>query len=130
MQNFWHRFKFYFFGLLLGSVIAYYTLVKGKNRNLDAWLPDGRVILKISKSTIIINDSIQCQADCLQIGDSTTIRLALEGADVLFDESEQKGTPKVFVISTKDAKKLTIELTDDKAKLMKVESMKKVDCDC
>jgi len=71
-------------GIILGCVMVYFTLIRGKNRTY--WLPGNRVKELILKSKIVYSSHARCMMKCRQI-DIDHVKSILQNGDVNFSES-------------------------------------------
>lgn len=83
-MSFLQRFKYYLFGVALGSLIVYGMLIRG--REFPAWLPEGRVLEELAVDSVIIADGVQ-----LPFPDSLLIQ-HIKKSDVLFSQSKVRDT--------------------------------------
>lgn len=77
-------------GIILGSLLVYFTLIRGRNR--AHWLPGNRVKELILKSEIIYSPHAKCIMACRNISESDVMHILKEG-DVNFKESHVRDTP-------------------------------------
>lgn len=85
-----HRIRVYAVGLLLGCVLVYFTLIKGKNRGY--WLPENRVKEQVQKSKITFSEHAKCIMTCKGISEEET-KNVLKNGDVNFRESDTHRKP-------------------------------------
>lgn len=78
-MTFLQRFKYYGFGVILGCLIAYMLLIRG--RGCYAWTPNDRVINQLAVDSVVIDESVQ-----LPFPDSLLIE-HIKASEVVFDES-------------------------------------------
>ena len=95
-MNFSKRLRFYLIGFVLGIFVSIFFF-KGRG---CGWLPENRVLLRLSQSYILADDSMRCILKCNNI-DSITIKNLFKRGDVLFDESRPNDNPKMYVIEGK-----------------------------
>ncbi len=77
-------------GIVLGCVMVYFTLIRGRNRTY--WLPENRVKDLILKSEIIYSSHAKCVMNCRNINEADVMEILREG-DVNFEESNTHDTP-------------------------------------
>jgi hypothetical protein len=76
-------------GIFLGTVMVYFTLIRGRNRTY--WLPGNRVKELIQKSKIVYSAHAKCIMDCWRI-DIENVRVIIKNGDVNFKESNARNT--------------------------------------
>lgn len=74
------RLQTYLFGVLLGCVIVYFTLIKDKDRDLLGWIPANRVKTDILDKQILYSTRAQCELECLNLSDSVVSQIVETGA--------------------------------------------------
>ena len=62
------------------------------DRDLSAWTPEGRVLITIDSSALILSERAKCQIKCLELTDSSIYKIQ-EEADVNFSESSTRKEP-------------------------------------
>jgi hypothetical protein len=95
-MTFGKRLRFYLIGFVLGTIISV-LFFKGRG---CGWLPENRVLLRLTKSYILANDSMRCVLKCNHI-DSLNIKDLFKNGNVLFSESRPNDEPKMYVIECK-----------------------------
>jgi len=95
--NFLHRFKYFAFGLLLGSLIVYTMLFRHRD-SLPAWTPNDRVLQELRLAdTIIIDPSVE-----LPFPDSLLLKRVARSS-VRFGESDvRSGACRVYQLDSKE----------------------------
>lgn len=93
------RFSLFFFGVFLGSLFVYFTLIKGRDRNFLGWLPSPRVITKLQMTLDTTSASYSCYVNCHK-WDNKSFNEAMEAGKVDFDQSSTEGNPKTYFIET------------------------------
>ena len=88
-MKFWRRLKIYLIGFGLGLIIVY--IIFGK-RDLDAWMPQQRVLSLIDSVEISLSKKASCQLNCLGMEPAMLDELR-EVADVDFSESHVRKKP-------------------------------------
>lgn len=129
-MNFTKRLQLYLLGVGIGIFIVYFFF---KDRKLDAWLPEGRVLEQIERSRVTADPLASCQLNCLNLPLKIIQQNILEG-DVHFDESDTRKEPcPVYSIDIPAENmspfKIWIEVCRDHAKLLSIEQEGK-SCDC
>lgn len=128
------RIFLYLIGFLLGSILAYFLIFKGRNQS---FFPSGIVLDSLSSKEIIIEKKVECMFECNNI--STDVKKYLDDAKVIFSESSPRETPKKYVVEieleegkTEEKKvKLTFELFETTAKIISAEIINgEKNCNC
>jgi hypothetical protein len=73
-------------GVFFGLIIVYFSLVKNRNRNFGAWLPQNRVISKIDSLQLSTEPRVEYCLYCLKI-DLNQIKNSIKKAKVNFEQS-------------------------------------------
>ena len=96
-MNFLHRFKYFAFGLLLGSLIVYTLLFRNRD-SLPAWTPNDRVLQELRLAdTILIDPSVE-----LPFPDSLLLQRVAKSS-VRFGESDvRSGSCRVYQLDSKE----------------------------
>jgi len=89
------RIQIYAFGFLLGSIVVYVTLIRDRDRDLGAWLPEARVKEEVSYRFDWKDSFNTCILKCHGL-DSTQFEGLVQNADVNFLESSVKEGPRVY----------------------------------
>lgn len=84
------RILLFSFGVVLGCIMVYFTLIKGRNRTY--WLPENRVKDLILKSEIVYSPHAKCVLKCRNINEADVMEI-LKNGDVNFEESNTHDTP-------------------------------------
>ena len=88
-MTFGRRLRTYLVGVGLGLFMVY---VFFGDRDLSAWTPEGRVLITIDSSALILSERAKCQIKCLELTDSSIYKIQ-EEADVNFSESSTRKEP-------------------------------------
>lgn len=88
-MTFGRRLRTYLVGFGLGLLMVY---VFFGDRDLSSWTPEGRVLIAIDSSTMIISERAKCQMKCLILSDSSIYKIQ-EEAEVNFSESSTRKEP-------------------------------------
>jgi hypothetical protein len=91
-MNLTSRIFTYFIGILLGSLMVYMLLIRGRDRDLLGWLPGNRVTQKIAEQPLNISEKSACQLSCMGISQEEAQELITSGS-VSFSKSEVKAAP-------------------------------------
>ena len=130
-MTFKRRLTLYSYGFVLGIILSYFLLFRGRNRY--SFFPNGRVLEYISTTKISIDSSQLCKLKCLHLTADSLKKLLLTTCDIQFSKSDKKRRPcpgylilvghrpNKFQINLTMCKK-TSEITDIEKKGMK--------CDC
>jgi hypothetical protein len=103
-----HRIRLYAFGFLIGCVLVYFILLRGKNRSY--WLPGNRVKEQLMKGKLLYSEHALCRMKCRSISEEE-INEILKNGNVNFSESHPHGAPcpsYAFDGTTSDKKNLRI----------------------
>lgn len=95
-MTFSKRLRFYLIGFVLGVFVSIFFF-RGRG---CAWLPENRVLQRLSQSYILADDSMRCVLKCNHI-DSINIKNLFKTGNVLFNESRPNDMPKMYVIKGK-----------------------------
>ncbi len=87
-MSFGRRLRLFIFGILLGSLVVWGFLFRG--RTFPAWTPEGRVMEALQEHPIKISSQARCLLDCNKISDQDVLALISEG-EVLFSQSDIHG---------------------------------------
>jgi hypothetical protein len=99
------RFRIYIFGFLLGIILVYTSLLKGRSKALLGWMPGARVLKDLSILPAVVSDKASCQLRCLQLGDGFIAEI-FENGDVDFSRSRPKETPRFYIVEVEKADKI------------------------
>lgn len=118
----------------LGILIVYFSLIRGRNRDFDFWLPGPRVLTELKENFDAENKNTKCFLDCYQIFPSD-LELLWEEASVNFSKSEPGGETKVYFVSmdfeSKGVFEFQFELFPEKAIIKDIRtSTNTTNCDC
>ena len=83
------RILLFSFGIVIGCVMVYFTLIRGKNRGY--WLPENRIKDLILHSEIIYSPHAKCMMACRNINEQNVLDI-LKNGDVNFYESDVHGS--------------------------------------
>lgn len=127
-QRNWGRirrnFIIYIASMGVGSVLVWFFWLR--NRDVPSLWPEGMVKDKISRSTLLPNDTNQCYLTCLHTNDSILKQLVQQG-NVRFNYSKGRRTPPVYAIDTKSDKgvmmRLWIESADSTFNIFKIDDL-------
>lgn len=100
----WHRIRLYLFGFMIGCVLVYFILLRGKNRT--SWLPASRVKEQLIKGNLVFTDHAKCRMICRGISEKE-VREILQNGNVNFSESHthDKPCPSYAVEGTTSSKR-------------------------
>lgn len=97
-MNFFQRLKRYLFGVLLGIALSIFFF-QDRTSLLTSWLPANRVKTMIIEIPWQQDSTLTCLLDCMETTEGA-IKTAVDGGEVLFDESQVKVIPKKYVVKT------------------------------
>lgn len=86
----WPRIRLYLFGFLVGCVMVYFVLFKGRNRGY--WLPENRVKEQLMKGNLVFTEHAKCRMTCRGISEEE-VKEILKNGSVNFSESHPHDTP-------------------------------------
>lgn len=96
-MNFLHRFKYFAFGLLLGSLIVYGLLFKNRD-SLPAWTPNDRVIQEL-----MLADTILIEPSVVLPFPHSALSQRVASSSVRFGESDvRSGACRVYQLDSKE----------------------------
>jgi hypothetical protein len=101
------RIKYYIIGVMLGSVLVYFMLIRNRDRNLSAWLPEKRVVQQIQDNPLLLTDLSACKAECLGLDEYKILEM-LKESSVKFGRSEVNADPcPIYLLEYFKNEKLT-----------------------
>jgi hypothetical protein len=136
-MNFSRRLMLFGFGAFLGVLLCA-LLFTGKTNPLTSWLPNNRVLERLSNKKYfrlkLQDNQVKCKFECLGIGSRELAYLIMRG-DVLFSESKTKQEPKVYVVYAApidtEPFKITFSAEDSISKITDVSlALENKVCDC
>jgi len=130
-MNMGKRVRLFIIGVILGSIIMYFFVLKDRNIYLG---PEEVIITKIQEGKPKISSKAKCKMDCYDIS-AAEIKLLLENADIDFSASDVHGKPcKTYIINNEDnsveLNQVTFQLCDTVIILSNIEVKSKKTCDC
>ncbi|MBI4945115.1 MAG: DUF4258 domain-containing protein [Bacteroidetes bacterium] len=84
------RIQLYLYGFLIGCVMVYFVLIRGRNRGY--WLPENRVKEQLMKGNLVFTEHAQCRMKCRAISEEE-VRDILKNGNVNFSESHPHDSP-------------------------------------
>ncbi|MBI4931565.1 MAG: DUF4258 domain-containing protein [Bacteroidetes bacterium] len=78
------RIRLYIYGFLIGCVMVYFILLRGRNRSY--WFPENRVREQLMKGNLVFTEHAQCRMKCRAISEEE-VREILKNGNVNFSES-------------------------------------------
>lgn len=109
-MNFFQRLKRYLFGVVLGIALSIFFF-QDRTSLLTSWLPANRVKTMIIEMPWQQDSTLTCLLNCMQTTEEA-IKKAVDKGEVLFDESQVKTMPKMYVVETEEFNKLHINVSD------------------
>ena len=91
-MEFSRRLKLFLFGVLVGLIFVYFSLIRGRDRDLLGWLPKERVLQKLKENEMVFSERSLCLLDCNDISREEVSQILLTG-EVNFGKSRAKETP-------------------------------------
>jgi hypothetical protein len=108
-QALFRRFRLFAFGLLMGCVIVYFMLWRGKN--LTGWTPNNRVLEAVRLSEITYTKKAECLRSCLNVTETELTALFDNKGSVDFSNSEVHGVCPIYLINGIDGNDLKVKLS-------------------
>ena len=91
-MKFSRRIKLFLFGVIMGTLIVYISLIRGRDRDLLAWLPEERVLQELRDNELIYTQYGNCSMECANISKEEVQQILING-EVIFNKSEVKKSP-------------------------------------
>jgi hypothetical protein len=85
-----HRIRLYLYGFLIGCVMVYFVLLRGRNRSY--WLPENRVREQLMKGKLVFSEHALCRMNCRDINEAEVNEM-LKSGNVNFSESHPHASP-------------------------------------
>jgi len=109
-MTFFQRLKRYMVGVGLGILLSIFFF-QDRASLLTSWLPANRVKTAIIEMPWQQDSTLNCLLSCMETTEAA-IKTAVDGGEVLFDESQVKVMPKRYVIATDEYNKLHMFVHD------------------
>lgn len=109
-MTFFQRLKRYMVGVGLGILLSIFFF-QDRASLLTSWLPANRVKTAIIEMPWQQDSTLTCLLNCMETTEDA-IKKAVDGGEVLFDESQVKVMPKRYVIATDEYNKLNMFVHD------------------
>lgn len=129
-KAFYRRLRLFGFGVILGCVLVYFLLIRG--RNFSFWTPGNRVLEKLRLSEISYTQNAECMLQCLNVS-KKEIRILLDSTGTVdFDSSNVHGKCPIYIVRGKNEDlTVTISSCDSTANVLDVRhSSVKDTCRC
>jgi hypothetical protein len=97
-MTFFQRLKRYLGGVVLGVLLSI-LLFQDKSSLLTSWLPGNRVKTELLEWPWQQGEMTDCLLNCVHTSEDA-LKTAIDEGDVLFDESQVRILPKVYVVET------------------------------
>jgi hypothetical protein len=126
------RIRIYLFGVILGSVLVYATLLKDRSKELLKWTPNQRMLEEFRAADLQFNSLAVCQMNCLEVGKQIFAEIFDDGK-VNFGKSKPKEIPAMYYVSYESNNKTYVVnlLYDKKTVVIKDFSIIQIDnCLC
>ena len=91
-MKFSRRIKLFLFGVIMGTLIVYISLIRGRDRDLLAWLPEERILQKLRDNDLIYTQQANCSMECANISKEEVQQILING-EVIFNKSQVKENP-------------------------------------
>jgi hypothetical protein len=109
--KFIHRLKYYVFGLMIGSLVVYVTLVRHRDE-MPAWTPNDRVLQELRLAEKTVADDV-----ALPFPDSL-LNERIRASSVRFSESDVRSGPcRVYQLHS-DAERMRFSICDKEVTLV------------
>jgi hypothetical protein len=95
-QKLGRRFAFYLLGVGLGSILVWFTLIKGRTDLPDMW-PQGRVRDMFARAQFQPDSLSFCWLNCFKATPKDLSQF-IQTAQVRFGQSKPRETPKIYVL--------------------------------
>lgn len=130
-SKFWKRLRFYLIGFTFGLILVFFIF---KDRELPAWLPEGRVLEHFQRVDVTFSEKAECMLECLEM-DKDELKALVPEADVDFGASDtrEKPCPNYWIdLPPSKGKKLKIyiESCEKRATVEKIVHGRNEGCDC
>jgi hypothetical protein len=93
----------YLTGVGIGLVLV---LLAFGNRSCTDWMPNKRVLKRLSETELIVSSYARCKMDCMGLGNEE-IKLLLANGDVDFKMSDTKSSPLKYRVNVQRENKST-----------------------
>jgi len=129
-MNLRQRFQRYFIGVVIGLGMVFFFF---GNRSCTDWMPNKRVLKRLSETEMIITKKARCEMDCRGLVNEDLLHLLRTG-DVSFKESDAQSEPLIYKVKAEKSDGLeyamTFEARDSSSTLIVVGSELEIDCVC
>ncbi len=92
-MNFKQRLKLYLVGVFFGLIVVYFSLIKNRDRNLGAWLPENRVLAQLDSVQLNILPELTNCIICLNLNQQEIKKLIIN-SKVNFKQSNTENKEK------------------------------------
>lgn len=93
-MNLTQRFQRYFVGVVIGLILVF---VFFGERSCTDWLPNDRVLDRLSETDMIITKKARCEMNCAGLVDEDLLHLLRTG-NVEFNQSQTRTYPLVYYV--------------------------------
>src|ERR1051326_2270659 len=116
----YRRLRLYGFGVLLGVILSYFLLFRG--RDLGFWTPGNRVLEKLRLSEIVYTENAECKLQCLNVSKGEIRKLFDSTEKVDLDSSNVHGKCPIYIIRGKGDNdlKVTVSTCDSTANILEI----------
>lgn len=130
-MNLTQRFSRYLLGVVIGLILVFIFFGK---RSCSDWMPNDRILLRLSETDMIITKKSRCLLDCQGLGDEDLLHLLRTG-DVIFRESETRSYPLIYLVEAERETdgldySMKFEARDSTTTLINVALEGEMDCNC
>lgn len=115
-SGFGRRLKLYLFGVILGAILSYFLVFRG--RDLTFWTPENQIVGRLQNYALTFDPLVQCRMNCADITEKE-FRNMLDSAVVDFKNSDPQMKPcPRYIIITKNNGKVLATLCDSTATIL------------
>lgn len=130
-MNLTQRFSRYFIGIVIGLILVFVFFGK---RSCNDWMPNKRVLLRLSETDMIISKNARCKMDCYGFQDEDLLHLLRTG-DVNFRKSDPRSYPLLYYVEAERADNgvdyaMEFEARDSTTTLLNIYLEEVHTCDC
>lgn len=129
-MNLSQRFTRYLIGVMIGLGLVF---VFFGQRSCTDWMPNDRVLFRLSETEMIITKKARCELNCQGMDTEDLLHLLRTG-NVDFSESETRSTPIIYRVDAVHADKgeyrMSFEARDSTSTLIEVKLDGAGECGC
>ena len=129
-MNLSQRFLRYMIGVMIGLGLVF---VFFGQRSCTDWMPNKRVLLRLSETEMIITKKARCEMDCQGLDTEDLLHL-LKTGNIDFSDSDTHSTPLIYRVDAEHANKgsyrMSFEARDSTSTLIEVKLQGAQPCRC